>query len=73
MSAEERKLEEAPTVREVGGRSEGFEASGVLFRLPMILLAMMLIRCELGFGWTGRFPIRWLEVVFSNDQATSPI
>lgn len=29
-----------PRVRELGGRSEVFEASGVLFLLPMILLAM---------------------------------
>ncbi len=43
MSAEERKLEEAPIVREVGGRSAGFEASGVLFRLPVILLAMVFV------------------------------
>lgn len=43
MSAEERRLEEpeAPMVREVGGRRAGFDASGVLFRLPMMLLAMM--------------------------------
>jgi hypothetical protein len=42
ISAEERRMEEPgpPIVREVGGRRAGFEASGVLFRLPIILLAM---------------------------------
>lgn len=45
ISAEERKVEDpvAPIVREVGGRRAGLDASGVLLRLPMMLLAMMTI------------------------------
>jgi hypothetical protein len=41
MSAEDRSWWLPAIVREVGGRKEDLEASGVLFRLPIILLAMV--------------------------------
>ena len=41
MSAEDRSWWLPAIVREVGGRKEDLEASGVLFRLPMMLLAMV--------------------------------
>lgn len=47
MSAEERRFwePELARTREAGGRSEGLEASGVLLRLPMILLAILKTLC----------------------------
>ncbi len=36
MSAEARRWCPLPTLRDVGGRREEFDASGVLLRLPMI-------------------------------------
>jgi hypothetical protein len=41
MSAEDRSWWLPAIVREVGGRKEDLEASGVLFRLPIMLLAMV--------------------------------
>ena len=41
MSAEARNAWPLPAARDEGGRSEEWDASGVLFRLPMMLLADM--------------------------------
>ena len=43
MSAEDLKLCVPAIDRVVGGRREDFEASGVLLRFPMMLLAMIKI------------------------------
>lgn len=47
MSADERisREPELPATREVGGRSDGLDASGVLLRFPTMLLAM--VSCSL--------------------------
>jgi hypothetical protein len=44
ISAEERRFEtpDVPMALEAGPRREGFDASGVLFLFPMILLAMVM-------------------------------
>ena len=42
ISADERRLCVPAMERVVGGRKDDFDASGVLLRLPIILLAMLL-------------------------------
>ena len=57
MSAEERRVEvpEVPIALEAGPRREGFDASGVLFLLPIILLAIISV------GSCMPLPLSWNE------------
>lgn len=48
ISADDRKLLGAPMVLDGSPRSEGFEASGVLFLFPMMLLAILSLYHKIG-------------------------